>query len=147
MQSAIALVREGYENKVFCDGIIAAKMNGCCFVCNCMADDSGLIPLLQAAVQGLHKCGAIHSETVSVHEQFQGRSLWQGNVEVFDLYGHPKAKRCFAWVQPNSGKGTRYVALLNFWPVTSPQAAVKAMIVMDIPIRPPNNALSDFAGD
>ena len=112
-----------------------------------MDDESGLIPLLQDAVQGLHKCGATHRESVPVHEQFQGRTLWEGNVEVFDLHGHPKSRRCFAWVQSNFGKGTRYVALLDVWPVTSPQAAVKAMIAMDIPIRPPNNSLTDFAGD
>jgi hypothetical protein len=32
-----------------------------------------------------------------VHETFQGQTVWAGEVEVFDLVGHPKAKRCYAW--------------------------------------------------
>ena len=147
MHIATASNCDCYETKGFSPGIIPAKMNACCLVCLCMTDESGLIPLLQDAVQGLHKCAAIHRESVPVHEQFQGRTFWEGNVEVFDLQGHAKSRRCFAWVQSNFGNGTRYVALLDVWPVTSPQAAVKAMIAMDIPIMPPNNSLTDFAGD
>ena len=147
MHIATVSIGDCYENMVFSGGIIPAKRKGSLFVCTNMADESGLIPLLQEAVQGLHKCDAIHRESVPVHEQFQGQALWKGYVEVFDLQGHPKSRRCFAWLQPNQGKGIRYVALLDVWPVTSPQAAVKAMIAMDIPIRPSNNSLTDFAGD
>jgi hypothetical protein len=39
----------------------------------------------------------VHRETVPVHEVFHGKTLWQGDVEVFDLTGHPKAKRCYGW--------------------------------------------------
>jgi hypothetical protein len=30
-------------------------------------------------------------------KQFEGKTAWQGTVEVFDLIGHPKAKRAYAW--------------------------------------------------
>ena len=55
------------------------------------------IERLQLTIQHLHKCAAVHRETVPVHEVFKGQTLWNGNVEVFDLSGHPKAKRCYGW--------------------------------------------------
>jgi hypothetical protein len=38
----------------------------------------------------------MHRATVPVHEVFRGKTVWQGDVEVFDINGHPKAKRCYA---------------------------------------------------
>jgi hypothetical protein len=101
-----------------------------------MSDKSGLIPLLCEAVQRLHKCEAVHSKTVSVHETFQGKTVWEGEVEVFEVKGHPKATRCFAWMNHLQGRTPQCVALLEIWPVTSPGTAVKASIVMDIPMKP-----------
>jgi hypothetical protein len=45
---------------------------------------------LQVAIQELHKCGAAWRETVPVHEVFRGETVWQGEVEVFDLNGPPR---------------------------------------------------------
>jgi hypothetical protein len=36
-------------------------------------------------------------ETVPVIERFQGQTVWEGEVGVFDLSGHPKASRGDAW--------------------------------------------------
>jgi hypothetical protein len=46
---------------------------------------------------------------------------------VFDLNGHPKAKRAFGWSHPQNADGTgeRFVAVLEIPPVDSPQTAVK----------------------
>ena len=51
----------------------------------CAGSRPGLCLLSQ-----LHNCGATWVKTVPVHEVFQGKTVWQGDVEVFDLYGHPK---------------------------------------------------------
>jgi len=51
---------------------------------------------------------------VPVHEVFQGKTLWQGDVEVFDLAGHPKAKRAYGWSHPE-GKATKASDSLPFW--------------------------------
>ena len=69
-----------------------------------------------------------------VHEVFQGKTAWQGVVEVFDLTGHPKAKRTYAWSHLDGDKdqSTRYVAVLEIPPVESPQTAVRASILSDI---------------
>ena len=88
---------------------------------------------LQVAIQELHKCGAVHRETVPMHEVFRGQTVWHGEVEVFDLTGHPKAKRCYAWshLEGPQGNGERFVAVLEIPPVVSPAAAVRASIVSD----------------
>ena len=88
---------------------------------------------LQVAVQELHKCGAVYSRTVPVHEVFRGQTVWRGRVEVFDLTGHPKAKRAYAWSHREGAKdeGERFVAVLEIPPVKSAKTAVQASIVSD----------------
>lgn len=83
---------------------------------------------LRDAIRKLHGCEADHVETVQVNETFQGRPVWQGEVEVFNIRGHPKAKRAYAWSH-KTDKGERFVAVLELAPVDSAQKAVKAAIV------------------
>jgi hypothetical protein len=83
---------------------------------------------LREAIRKLHGCEALHDETVSVTERFQGEIVWQGEVEVFNLRGHPKAARAYAWAH-ETDKGKRYVAVLEIPPVDSAQTAVRAAIV------------------
>lgn len=88
---------------------------------------------LKAVILNLHGTHAEHVETVPVTEEFQGQTVWEGEVEVFDLHDHPKAKRAYAWghFTDDEGEGRRYVTVLELPPVTSPQTAVKASIVRD----------------
>jgi hypothetical protein len=53
------------------------------------------IARLEAAIMQSHGCCAIWHKTVRVHEVFRGQTVWSGKVEIFNLKGHPKAKRCF----------------------------------------------------
>ena len=89
---------------------------------------------VQVAVSQLHNCGATWRETVPVHEVFKGQTVWQGDVEVFDLTGHPKAKRCYAWSHLDGPKDerTRFVAVLEIPPVVSAETAVRVQIVKDV---------------
>ncbi len=91
----------------------------------------GYIEALQDAIKKLHGCDSTYVESVPVHEQFQGQTVWAGEVEVFDLHGHPKAKRCYAWAhkEGKSDEQTRYIAVLEIPPVNSPVTAVMAAIV------------------
>ncbi len=50
---------------------------------------------LKDAILRLHECEADYFETVPVTEPYQGRIVWDGEVEVFDIRGHPKAKRAY----------------------------------------------------
>jgi hypothetical protein len=81
-----------------------------------------------------NNCGAVWRESVPVTEIFQGKTLWQGEVEVFDLNGHPKAERCYGCSHPEGpdNKGERFVTVLEVPPVNSPQTAVKMAIYSDI---------------
>jgi hypothetical protein len=92
------------------------------------------IAQVQVAVSQLHNCGAAYVKTVPVREVFQGKMIWQGDVEVFDLTGHPKAKRAYAWSHLDGKKDerTQYVAVLEIPPVDSPQAAVKVAIAHEV---------------
>jgi hypothetical protein len=92
------------------------------------------IARLQVTIHQLHDCGAVHRQTVPVQEVFQGRIIWQGEVEVFDLSGHPKAKRAYAWSHKagEDGSNERFVTVLEIPPVTSPQTAVKVAIVAEV---------------
>ena len=62
-----------------------------------------------------------------VVEQFEGKTAWRGTVEVFDLIGHPKAKRAYAW-RYRDGDQNKTVTVLGIQPVDSPQTAVKVAI-------------------
>jgi hypothetical protein len=86
---------------------------------------------LKEAVKRLHVCDAKFIESVDVVETFRGQTVWAGSVSVFDLIGHPKAKRCYAWNHKDGkdDKQTRFVAVLELPPVNSPLTAVRAAIV------------------
>jgi hypothetical protein len=89
---------------------------------------------LQAAILNLHGCSSQYVETVPVTEVFQGETVWQGEVEVFDIRGHPKAKRAYAWghASGEADQARRYVAVLELPPVDSPQTAVKVAVAAEI---------------
>jgi hypothetical protein len=92
------------------------------------------IEQLQQAIRDLHGCESQYLETVEVTEEFQGKTIWQGDVEVFKIRGHPKAKHAYAWshVAGANDQQTRYITVLELPPVDSPQAAVKAAIMSEI---------------
>jgi hypothetical protein len=94
---------------------------------------SDYIAELQSVFLKLHGCEATYVETVPVVEEFQGETIWQGDVEVFDIRGHPKATRGYGWgyVASESG-GQRYFTVLELPPVDSAQTAVKAAIMSEI---------------
>jgi hypothetical protein len=100
---------------------------------NVVANKRDYIARLQVAVSQLHNCGAVWRSTVPVHEMFQGKTVWQGDVEVFDLNGHPKAKRAYAWSHLDGAKDERerFVAVLEIPPVESAVTAVRVQIVKD----------------
>lgn len=89
---------------------------------------------LKEAVEKIHGCKAEHTASVPVHEVFRGQTVWQGVVESFDLTGHPKAKRCYAWSHADGPRDIqeRFVAVLEIPPVDSAQTAVKAAIVAEV---------------
>ena len=67
-----------------------------------------------------------------IRETFEGKPVWEGVVHVFDLAGHPKATRAYAWSSPIEGSDKRrFFAVLQMGAIKSPQDAVRAAIVAE----------------
>jgi hypothetical protein len=88
---------------------------------------------LRDVIRRLHAAEAMHVESVSVKEEFQGQTVWEGTVEVFDLEGHPTAHRVYAWSHDtdDSANPRRHVTVLHAHPVKSARDAVRAFIVQE----------------
>jgi hypothetical protein len=85
---------------------------------------------LRDVIRHLHGVDSSHVESVPVKETFQGKTVWEGIVEVFDLRNHPKAARAYAWAyETDNLKKPRHVVVLHLGPITSPLLAVRAAIV------------------
>ena len=85
------------------------------------------IDRLKAAVEAACGCTATHSESHPLTETFKGQLVWEGVVESFDLDGHPKAKRCYAFYIMD-GNEPVFQTVLELPPVDSPANAVRAAI-------------------
>lgn len=88
------------------------------------------IKRLQDAIKRLHGCEATHVSTIPVTERFQGRIVWQGDVELFSLADHPKAESCYAWSFTDDAKVEQFSTVLKLPPVVSAETAVRADIVV-----------------
>ncbi len=88
---------------------------------------------LQEAIRNLHGCGSRWLRSEPIHETFRGATVWQGQVEVFQLYGHTEARRCYAWSYVTDEKTGRqkFHAVLGVTPVNSAVDAVRAVIAAD----------------
>ncbi len=90
-----------------------------------------LIEELRDAIRQMHGVDAFHVESVPVKEAFQGKTVWEGIVEVFELRGHPKATHAYAWTHEINDSRKRHVAVLKIPPVVSPITAVRAAIAQE----------------
>jgi hypothetical protein len=83
---------------------------------------------IQLAIEHLHKCRAKYVYTVEVNEFFRGEAAWSGEVEVFELTGHPRTRRCYSW-RSKDGSGEKIEIFLEIPPVESPSDAVRAHLL------------------
>lgn len=87
---------------------------------------------LKQAVEGQHGGKAALVSAEPVKEVFNGKTVWEGVVHVFDLEGHPKATRAYAWSSPVEGSNKRrFYAVLHLGGIRSPLDAVRAAIVAE----------------
>jgi hypothetical protein len=88
---------------------------------------------LRGIIRKLHHAKATHVESIPVKEVFQGQTVWDGVVEVFDLKGHPKTHRAYAWSHDTDDPKhpRRHVTVLHIPPAISPRTAVQAAIVQE----------------
>lgn len=95
---------------------------------------SDYLQRLTESIFSLYGCEAKHLATTPVKEAFSGKTVFDGDVEVFELKGHPSAKRLFAWgyENPNDPAKLEVTTVLAVPPVTTEIAAVRAAIAAEI---------------
>jgi len=90
---------------------------------------------LASGIQKIWGCSAKHLRTVPVRAMFNDKIAWDGEVEVFELAGHPKAKLCYSWgLSDNDGK-LDATNVLEIPPVNSPETAVMIAIANAARVR------------
>lgn len=89
---------------------------------------------LQQVIHRLHGVHSTHVKSVPVKEEFGGKVIWDGIVEVFQLHGHRQATHAYAWSHdtddPEMPK--RSVTVLKIPPAVSPETAVKVAIMQEL---------------
>ena len=96
---------------------------------------------LQKTVEQMHSCSAVCVGSEAIFETFEGETAWEGVVHVFELDGHPKATRAYAWSSPVEGSvKRRFFAVLHIPPVTSAVEAVRAAIVAEFKVSEADDA-------
>src|SRR5262245_10420851 len=95
---------------------------------------SDYLQRLTESIFSLYRCEAKHVATTPVREEFKGKTVFDGEVEVFELKAHPTAKRLFAWGYENPGDPAKLevTTVLAVPPITSEIAAVRAAIAAEI---------------
>lgn len=87
---------------------------------------------LKQAIEAQHGGTATLVQSVPVKEVLDGKTVWEGVVHVFDLAGHPRATRAYAWSSPVEGSDKRrFFAVLHMGGIKSPVDAVRAAIVAE----------------
>ncbi len=84
------------------------------------------IQTFEQAICATHDAAAKLAERVPVVETFGGETVWEGEVLVFNLQGHPSASRCYAWEVDG-----QVTAVLGVLPVRSARHAVRAAIAAE----------------
>ena len=79
-------------------------------------------------VRKRHGQEAEHVQTVLVNQITDENIVWNVVVEVFGLRWNQKARRCYAWGQPNAKGGWDITTVLETRPVISAHTAVKSVI-------------------
>lgn len=92
---------------------------------------SNYVRKLKEAIRAVHGCESSFVGTSHVKAVLEGETAWEGDVETFDLEGHPRAKRCHAWGYEEDVQ-LRSTAVLEIPPVDSPSTAVDVAIVAKI---------------
>ncbi len=85
----------------------------------------------KVAIRKLHRVEPTHRTSVPVRQVFQGKTIWDGVVEVFEFYGHPDANTAYGWSHETDTDETRHVTVPHVPPAVSPETAVRAFIIRE----------------
>ena len=82
---------------------------------------------IKLAVERAAGCSAHRVHTCVVTETFQGKPIWSGLIDSFELDKTPPLK-AYGW-DVKEGKETQYVAVLGNPPINDEISAVRAWLV------------------
>jgi hypothetical protein len=81
------------------------------------------------AISQTHNCKArVLKEVIRVTVPRSIGPTWEGDVHVFELAGHNKATRCYAWPEVLSETATIIRAVLHSEKISSPAQAVRVVL-------------------
>jgi len=86
------------------------------------------IKSLQAGFRREHGVKTVHVRTEQVTTMFRRQVAWHGDVEVFDIVGHPNVRRGYGWHYADDNGEFYDVVILGVIPINSPLGAVQACI-------------------
>lgn len=87
---------------------------------------------LQDAIRNLEGCESSFGASVPVKKTFSGETIWEDDVRLFELIGHPEADCAYVWSYEVIETGRRrFAVVLHKPPVDSPQKAVQASITAE----------------
>lgn len=97
------------------------------------AMDQPAVRALHDAIRHTHGCDSRFIEWQHVADTFRGELVFERDVAVFAILGHPKASRAYAWAEPGTSSPTaiRFFAVLQVPPIDDALKAVRASIVAD----------------
>jgi hypothetical protein len=81
---------------------------------------------LQTAIRERCRCESEYLESAPVHETHAGEVVWSGEVDVFLLRRHPRAKRAYAWSRPAADGSRTIHVVLESPAVTDAVTAVRS---------------------
>ena len=87
---------------------------------------------MKHAVEGQHGGTATPAGSITVKEMYEGQTVWEGFVHIFNLDDHHSATIAYAWSSHIQGSNKRrFFAVLHLGVIRSPQDAVRAAIVAE----------------
>jgi hypothetical protein len=89
--------------------------------------DPADLPAFKRTIRRLHNADPTFVESESVLIEVAGHTVWDGEVHIFDLMGHPTTKRCYAWSYAAGGK-RHIVVILHALGIDSPDRAVQTYL-------------------
>jgi len=97
-----------------------------------VANKNEYLGRLATAIYARHRANAIHLSTERIAATTsRGGTIWEGEVEVFSITGHPEAVLCYAWTYQD-GPLEHIAVILNKAPVRSALDAVRAFVATQV---------------
>jgi hypothetical protein len=145
MRQACTLHKNGFlaftcNSRDFTIGIFSAERGAESWVP--MTNKMDYLNALKSAIRMRHKCNPTHKQTVFVRANTKDQeTVWEGDVEEFNLPGHETVKVCYAWQHMDPNGKSKIISVPGNTFIDSAQKAVQAAIFTDA--QPPVRKFSD----